>query len=134
MNDRANFKSNFVGYAAVALTLGVAVAPVVASADGPPAPPEEAYSACDSKKLGDECTVTLHDHTHKGTCDQRESDTRLSCRPAHPPIPQAAFDACNGKAAGDTCSVTFDGHSIDGTCVKGPGDGLSCRPSGPPPR
>jgi len=106
----------------------------LAYADGPPAPPAEAYTACESKAAGDSCTVTLHDRTVDGTCDQRPSDDKLSCRPSRPPIPQAAFTACDGKAQAAACTVSFDGHTIDGTCETAPGgSGLACRPSGPPP-
>jgi hypothetical protein len=105
-----------------------------AQADGHRGPPPEAYTACESKAVGDDCTVSLHDVTVDGKCDVFGSDTRLSCRPNHPPpIPQAAFDACRDKKEADACTVTFDGHTIEGTCEQGPGDGLSCRPSGPPP-
>ncbi len=117
---------SFVGLAAFAAG--------VAQADGPPPPPPEAYAACDAKNVGDACTVTFHDISIDGTCDLFRSDSRPSCRPNHPPpIPKAAFDACRDKKEADACTVTFDGHTIDGTCEHGPGDGLSCRPSGPPP-
>jgi hypothetical protein len=108
--------------------------PLAASADGPPAPPPEAYAACDSKTAGDACTVTLHDHTLEGTCAQRGSDGRLSCRPSHPPpMPREAVEACTDKKQGGSCSVTFGGHTLDGVCEEGPEGALHCRPSGPPP-
>jgi hypothetical protein len=121
--------------AGVAFSLGaVTFVSLAARADGPPAPPEEAYTACSSLSAGDTCTVTIHDHTIDGKCEQRGSDTRLSCKPNRPPIPPEAFEACAGKKAADACTVSHDGHTMDGTCEDGPGGELHCRPSGPPPR
>lgn len=57
----------------------------VASADGPPSPPAEAYTACESKSSGDACTVQFRDRTIEGTCTAHPSDQRLVCRPNGPP-------------------------------------------------
>jgi hypothetical protein len=107
-----------------------------AYADGPPAPPEEAFTACQSKSAGDSCTATMRDHQEPGTCTAFPSDGRLFCRPSaqHGPPPQA-IEACSGKKESDACSVTFGDHTMEGTC-KSDGDGrLACAPQGgPPPR
>jgi hypothetical protein len=104
-----------------------------AYADGPPAPPEEAFTACQSKSAGDACTAPMRDHTEAGTCTAFPADGRLFCRPSahHGPPPQA-FDACSGKSESDACSVTFGDHTMQGTCKSGPDGRLACAPSGGP--
>lgn len=57
----------------------------VASADGPPPLPAEAYTACESKSSGDACSVQIRDRTIEGTCTAHPSDQRLFCRPSGPP-------------------------------------------------
>jgi hypothetical protein len=137
MFEKSRFKSRKLlaqaAIAALGLGGGALVGSAVAQADEHHAPPPEAYTACDSKSAGDTCSVTFHEHTMEGTCNQRGSDTRLSCRPNHHPIPQAAFDACSGKKEAEACSVEHDGHTMTGTCEDAPGGSLACRPSGPPP-
>lgn len=51
----------------------------------PPAPPAEAYAACQSKSEREACTVTFREHTIEGTCFLHPSDQRLFCRPSGPP-------------------------------------------------
>jgi hypothetical protein len=56
-------------------------------------------------------------------------------RGPHEPPPEA-FDACKSSKQGDACTVDFhgSGHTMTGTCEAPPeGEGLACRPSGPPP-
>jgi hypothetical protein len=98
-----------------------------AHADGPPSPPEEAFTACQSKSAGDTCTAPMRDHTEDGTCAVLPSDGRLFCRPKapHGPPPEA-FAACDGKKVADACSVTFGERTRDGTCVSGPDGRLAC--------
>ncbi len=72
---------SLLALSAVTTLLAVAVA---AEAD-PPAPPAEAYTACDSKAEGDACTVTIHEHTITGTCATLPKETKLHCRPSGPP-------------------------------------------------
>ena len=62
-------------------------------------PPEEAFTACESKAVGDACTVTHDDHTITGTCTAAPADaedTRIHCRPDH--MPEGGGD-CPGKGA-----------------------------------
>jgi len=54
----------------------------------PPAPPPEAYSACNGHSEGDACTVQFRDKTLDGTCRKLPNDeTALICVPAHMPQP-----------------------------------------------
>ena len=70
----------------VALTAFTAIVAIgVAAAADPPPLPAEAYTACDSKAEGDACTVTMHDHTIRGTCATMPKETKLHCRPSGPP-------------------------------------------------
>ncbi|MGA2447835.1 MAG: hypothetical protein ABTD50_04080 [Polyangiaceae bacterium] len=136
MNNQRRFQPiNFARATLPFLAATATFAPTLARAQHPHGPPPEAYAACDSKAAGDACTMSMHGETVDGTCNMFPSDTRLSCRPNHPPpVPRAALEACRDKKEGDACTVTFDGHTMDGTCENGRGEGLSCRPSGPPPR
>jgi hypothetical protein len=109
--------------------------PTIAAADGPGphAPPREAFEACASARAGDPCTVTLHDHTLAGTCEEFPGGGGLACRPNEPPPPpREAVDACAGSKEGDACSVTFGGRTLAGACVTHGGT-LACRPTDPPP-
>jgi hypothetical protein len=124
--------------AAFAGGLGVLALAGRAGANPPPPhhlPPPEAFAACDGKAKGDACSVQIHDHTIDGTCDAPPGESKLACRPNHPPPPPPeAFSACNGKAKGDACSVQIHDHTIDGTCDAPPGESkLACRPNHPPP-
>jgi hypothetical protein len=49
-------------------------------------PPAEAFTACNSKKSGDSCSMKLGDREAKGTCEAEpnSTDNKLSCRPARP--------------------------------------------------
>ncbi|HLK91785.1 MAG TPA: hypothetical protein VKZ18_17980 [Polyangia bacterium] len=52
----------------------------------PPAPPPEAFTACEQKGSGDSCQVTLHEHTIDGTCAAApDGSGKLACRPNGPP-------------------------------------------------
>ena len=71
------------------LAAGLGVLALAANAEAnPPAPPSEAFTACDGKARGDACTVQVHDHTMNGVCDAPPGESRLACRPSGPP-PQA---------------------------------------------
>ena len=71
------------------LAAGLGVLALAADAEAnPPAPPPEAFTACDGKARGDACTVQIHDHTMNGVCDAPPGESRLACRPSGPP-PQA---------------------------------------------
>ncbi|MFT3773352.1 MAG: hypothetical protein QM820_48855 [Minicystis sp.] len=121
--------------------LGILALAGSAGAQHPPhhAPPPEAFTACDGKAKGDACSVQIHDHTLQGTCDAPPNESRLACRPNHPPPPHGpppeAFTACDGKAKGDACSVQIHDHTLQGTCDAPPNESrLACRPNGPPPQ
>lgn len=93
-----------------------------------PGPPPEAFTACESKAVGDACSVTFDGNSVAGHCSSPPpgvSDTRISCRPDnlpdHPPgghraPPPEVFDACTGKAADAACNVTLGDHTFSGTC------------------
>jgi hypothetical protein len=99
-------------------------------------PPQAAFDACQSKKSGETCEVTFHEHTMSGTCATMPDD-RLACRPDHPPGPPPELKAaCADKKSGDVCSATLGDHTINGTCQLGhhQDDGLICHhPHGPRP-
>ncbi len=119
-----------------------------------PGPPPEAFEACESKVVGDACTVTFGSDSLAGKCVTSPDggpDTRIVCRPdklpehdgkaghgghPHGPPPAEVFAACDGKAADEACSVTIGDRSIEGTC-KAPPPGvaetrLGCAPARPP--
>jgi hypothetical protein len=119
--------------AALALAGGLGAVALVASAN-PPAPPPEAFKACEGKARGDACTVQIDNHTLSGVCDAPPGESKLACRPEPPPPPPEAIKACEGKARGDACSVTFGDHTMSGVCDAPPGaTQLACRPNEPPP-
>ena len=72
--------SSFVGSIVVLAALSLTMTPPIAAADGPPPLPPEAYAACESKAVGDACTVALHDREHQGTCAPDRDGHRLFCR------------------------------------------------------
>ena len=49
-------------------------------------PPPEAFSACEGKSEGAECTVSFHEHTLEGVCVAPQSDS-LFCMPNDLPPP-----------------------------------------------
>lgn len=120
----------------IAGSLLVLVLPfAIAYADRPHhQPPQAAFDACARSKVGDACSVTLHEHTINGVCSEAPDSKALVCRLGHPHgPPPAAIDACNGHNAGDACTISHGEHSIAGTCERVPGDGpLACAPSGGP--
>jgi hypothetical protein len=116
-------------------------------------PPPAAFTACESKAVGDACTVTFGSDSVAGHCAAPPpdvADTRSACRPdkmpghgpgehgrPHGPPPEAVFTACNGKAADAACTVTLGDHTFGGSC-KAPPPGiddtrLGCMPPHPPP-
>jgi hypothetical protein len=50
-----------------------------------PEPPPVVFEACHGKTEGAACTVTFGDHTVAGTCETPPGESRLGCRPSHPP-------------------------------------------------
>jgi hypothetical protein len=85
-------------FASSMLIVAVGLTAAVALAEDRPAPrppPEEAFTACDGKTAGAECTVTFGDRSLTGTCLAPPPDvneTRLFCappRPAHDGSPHA---------------------------------------------
>jgi hypothetical protein len=48
--------------------------------DRPPMPPQEAFSACKSKKQGDACEFSVSGKTMSGTCWAPESKP-IACKP-----------------------------------------------------
>ena len=71
--------------AAAALPALGALGSRVASADGPPPLPPEAYSACDGKSSGDACVADVHGTKIDGVCAPDFEGTKIFCRPNHPP-------------------------------------------------
>jgi hypothetical protein len=118
-------------------------APLAALAAGPrgepPAPPPEAYTACDGSSADEVCAVKLPDRTMAGTC-AADAQGALFCRPARPPHrgpPPEAFAACREKTQAAACTVTLSGgETAAGKCVDGrDGDARFCLPDDlPPPR
>jgi hypothetical protein len=96
--------------------------------DAPPGhgPPPEAFDACQSKSVGDVCSVKFGDKDISGKCvspPAGASDTRIVCRPDNMPDrpppgppPQEAFAACDGKATDAACTMTLGDKTLDGTC------------------
>ncbi len=125
---------------AVASVLALAGTSVLADEgrDTPPAPPPEAYQACQSLGEGAACTVTMGDRQASGTCrNGPDGNGALACVPVRPPgPPPEAFQACQSLAEGAPCGVTFRGQQVSGTCRTGPdGSGpLACAPPRPPGR
>jgi hypothetical protein len=147
---------------AVAMVLGLGLGVMVlagmrvawaqgGSGHGPGGPPPEAFTACEGKAEGDQCSFERRDgSTVEGVCkkDRRDAD-KLVCAPNGPPPggengpgagpggpPPEAFTACAGKAEGDQCSFERrDGGTVDGVCRKDrkDTDKLVCAPNGPPP-
>lgn len=107
----------------------------------PPAPPDEAFAACDGLAADDACAFDIDGHHVEGTCrNGPDGNGPLACAPDQPPPPchmppPEAFAACDGLATDDACAFDIDGHHVDGTCKAGPdGDGpLACAPDQPPP-
>lgn len=115
-------------------------------------PPPEAFDACQSKAVGDVCTVTFGGESLTGKCvAPPDGDARIHCRPdklpeghhpggkgghPHGPPPEAIFTACDGKAADAACTVTLGDRTIEGTCKAPPpgveGTRLGCVPARPP--
>jgi len=139
MNCRENrpWASRTVKTAGLAFGLALLAVAGRAVADPPPhhGPPPQAFTACDGKAHGDACSVSFHGTDVSGTCDAPPGESRLACRPDHPPPPPPeAFAACDGKASGDACSVSFHGNAVSGTCGAPPGESrLSCMPRDMPP-
>jgi hypothetical protein len=69
----------------IALAAGLGVAAAGNAGANPPPPPPEAFAACDGKARGDACSVQIQDHTIQGVCDAPPNESRLACRPNHPP-------------------------------------------------
>lgn len=67
------------------VALSLAAIPSTAQGEGPPPLPPEAYAACDSKAVGDTCTVTIFGKDVTGTCTTDRDGGRLFCRPSGPP-------------------------------------------------
>jgi hypothetical protein len=131
---------NRIGIAAFAAAAVLSVAGTSVLADDgrgpPPAPPPEAFQACQSLAEGAACTVTHGDHQMAGTCRSGPDGGALACAPARPhgPPPEA-FQACQSLAEGATCTVSMHGRSMTGTCRSGPDGGtLACAPPRPPGR
>jgi hypothetical protein len=136
MIPTSNRTSRLVTGLALAAGLGLVALASQAGAQQPPhhGPPPEAFTACDGKAKGDACSVQIHDTTVAGVCDAPPSETRLACRPNHPPPPPPeAFTACDGKAKGDACSVETPDGAMAGVCDAPPRETrLACRPNHPP--
>jgi hypothetical protein len=89
-------------------------------------PPTEAYTACESKNIGDSAQfVSPSGETITGTCEQ-EGD-RIVLRPndrpkgndraRHQGPPPEAYTACDDKNAGDSAQFTSPrGETVEGTC------------------
>jgi hypothetical protein len=84
MHSKSFARRLFAGAAACCLVLPFTLQP--ATADGPPAPPPEAYAACESKAAGDACVVDIHGTEVKGVCAADPAGrAKLACRPSSPP-------------------------------------------------
>jgi len=89
-------------------------------------PPPEAYTACESKNIGDSAQfVSPNGETVEGTCEQ-EGD-RIVLRPndrpkgnargRHQGPPPEAYTACEDKNAGDSAQFASPrGKTVTGTC------------------
>lgn len=77
-------------FASAVLVLTAGATATVAFAEDRPAPrppPEEAFTACEGKAAGAECTVTFGGRSLTGTClapPPHVSETRLFCAPPRP--------------------------------------------------
>jgi hypothetical protein len=102
-------------------------------------PPLEAYTACESKSIGDSAQfISPNGETVTGTCEQ-EGD-RIVLRPNNRPKndrtrdqgpPPEAYTACDDKNAGDSAQLTNRrGETVEGTCEEENGK-LVLRPDRP---
>lgn len=103
-------------------------------------PPPEAYTACESKSIGDSAQfISPNGETVTGTCEQ-EGD-RIVLRPndrpkgndrnRHQGPPPEAYTACDDKNVGDSAQFASPrGETVEGTCEEENGK-LVLRPDRP---
>ncbi len=90
MNKKTKRSRTYVGLGLMCIPTLSMVQLVAAEDPAPPPLPEEAFSACQGKRAGDECRVQFHNDTIMGVCAETpRSDDKLFCRPhrdhEHPP-------------------------------------------------
>lgn len=51
----------------------------------PPAPPQEAFTACKGKKAGEQVTITMGDRSMSATCETFPGTGELAARPVGAP-------------------------------------------------
>lgn len=131
---------------------GSGASPAGSAHPHPHGPPPEAFTACESKAVGDACQVAFGGNAVEGHCASPPpggSDTRAACRPDNlpdhagghgghrgppGPPPEGVFTACAGKASDDACTVTLGDHTFSGTCQAPPPGVQESRLGCMPPR
>src|SRR5262245_1245658 len=119
-------------------TLTFLIAPLaLAQEHAPPAPPQEAVSACAGREAGASCGFQHDGRSVSGSCVTMPGGTVVACAPLRlwrGPPPEA-LEACQGQQDGATCQFTAPrGETIAGVCRSGPrGEPPACAPRDAPP-